>query len=269
MAFSEVERFIDTPVKHYSSGMYVRLAFSVAAHLEPEILIVDEVLAVGDARFQKKCLGRIGEIGQEGRTVVIVSHNLQVIQAMCGRALWIEGGRVAFDGDAHAAVTAYTRDCSSGLPACEWPDPASAPGNRDVRLRAVRVSPEDGGAGITVRTPLRVEIDWEMLLPEADFHLGFHLRTASGELVFVTGSTPAPVRRGSRRSVCRIPGDLLNDGAYTLDLYFVRDGSTVLFKAEAPVSFDVADASRDAGGFLGKWPGAVRPKLLWESEALS
>jgi lipopolysaccharide transport system ATP-binding protein len=267
VAFSEVERFIDTPVKHYSSGMYVRLAFSVAAHLEPEILIVDEVLAVGDARFQKKCLGRIGEIGREGRTVLIVSHNMQVVQAMCGRALWIEGGKIAFDGEARAAVAAYTRSCSSGTPSAEWPDAASAPGNDHIRLRAVRVAADGGGGALTVRTPFRVEIDWELLLPEADFFLGFHLRTASGEIVFVTASPPAPLRRGAHRSVCRVPGDLLNDGAYTLDLYFVRDGSALLFKAESPVAFDVADSGRDPGGFLGKWPGAVRPRLDWESEA--
>lgn len=267
--FSGVEKFLDTPVKHYSSGMYVRLAFAIAAHLEPEILIVDEVLAVGDARFQKKCLGRIGEIGREGRTVLLVSHNLQVVQAMCGRGLWIEGGRIAYDGDAHDAVTAYTRSCSSALPSCEWLDPASAPGNESIRLRAVRVVPEEGDGEITVQTPFRVEIEWELLLPEVDFHLGFHLRTASGEVVFVSACAPDRVRRGRHRNVCRIPGDLLNDGAFTLDLYFVRDGSTVLFKAESPVVFDVSDAARDAGGFLGKWPGAVRPKLQWESEALS
>jgi lipopolysaccharide transport system ATP-binding protein len=118
-----------------------------------------------------------------------------------------------------------------------------------------------------VKTPFSIEVEWEMLLPEADFFLGIHLRTASGEIVFVTASPPAVARRGRHASRCRVPGDLLNDGAYTLDLYFVRDGSALLFKAESPVAFDVADSGRDPGGFLGKWPGAVRPRLDWESEA--
>jgi len=270
VAFSEVEKFIDTPVKHYSSGMYVRLAFAIAAHLEPEILIVDEVLAVGDAQFQKKCLGRMGEIGREGRTVLVVSHNMQVIQALCGRALWIDGGTVAFDGGARAAVAEYTRSHSTLSVAREWADPEGAPGNDAIRLMSARVAPEDGKSGdpITIRTPFRMEFAYEIRVPEALFFLGMHFRSVSGEIVFISAASPAPARRGAYRSVCHVPGDLLNNGKYTVDLYFVRDGSTVLYRAESPLVFEVRDTEREPGAFLGELPGAVRPKLRWEMEPL-
>ena len=270
VAFSEVEKFIDTPVKHYSSGMYVRLAFAIAAHLEPEILIVDEVLAVGDAQFQKKCLGRMGEIGREGRTVLVVSHNMQVIQALCGRALWIDGGTVAFDGGARAAVAEYTRSHSTLSVAREWADPEGAPGNDAIRLLSARVAPEDGKTGdpITIRTPFRMEFAYEIRVPEALFFLGMHFRSVSGEIIFISAASPAPARRGAYRSACHVPGDLLNDGKYTVDLYFVRDGSTVLYRAESPLVFEVRDTEREPGAFLGELPGAVRPKLRWEMEPL-
>ena len=144
VAFAEIERFIDTPVKHYSSGMYMRLAFAVAAHLEPEILLVDEVLAVGDARFQKKCLNKMQDVGQQGRTVLFVSHNMPAITRLCERAILLDGGRVLQDGPSHRVVSTYLNSEVGTMAVREWPDPATAPGGEVARLRSVRVRTEDG-----------------------------------------------------------------------------------------------------------------------------
>ena len=271
VAFSEVEKFIDTPVKHYSSGMYVRLAFAVAAHLEPEILIVDEVLAVGDARFQKKCLGRMDEIGKEGRTVLLVSHNMQVIQSLCRRAILLNDGKIEFDGGVVSAVTEYSRSFSEIVVERSWSETEESPGNESVRLQGVRVVPEIGWEGelLTVKMPFRMEFTYRLLIPGTFFFVGVYFRSINGEIIFRSASAPleeAP--QGIYRSTCHVPGDLLNNGKYTVDLYFVRDGSTVLYKAENSLVFEVHDAEREPGSFLGELPGAVRPKLQWEMESV-
>ena len=142
--FGEVGKFIDTPVKHYSSGMYLRLGFAVAAHLEPDILIVDEVLAVGDARFQKKCLNKMQDVGKEGRTVLFVSHNMQAITRLCPRAILLDDGKILVDGPAHKVVSAYLNSGFGTMASRDWPDPTKAPGRETARLRSVRTRTEDG-----------------------------------------------------------------------------------------------------------------------------
>ncbi len=144
--FSGVEQFIDTPVKRYSSGMSVRLAFAVAAHLEPEILLVDEVLAVGDAEFQRRCLGRMEDLSDSGRTVVFVSHQMQAVAQLCDRAILLEKGRVELDGPSGDVVAQYLQGSGGSGSTRSWPDPTTAPGNDLVRLRSVRVVDEDGEA---------------------------------------------------------------------------------------------------------------------------
>src|SRR5688500_6212020 len=144
VAFSEVEKFIDTAVKHYSSGMYLRLAFAVAAHLDPDILLVDEVLAVGDARFQRKCLDKMEDVRQAGRTVVFVSHHMPAVTRLCPRTILLEDGAITFDGPSHEAVGLYLGAGTRTNAGREWTDLRSAPGNEIVRLRALRVRTEDG-----------------------------------------------------------------------------------------------------------------------------
>ena len=266
-----MEKFIDTPVKHYSSGMYVRLAFAVAAHLEPEILIVDEVLAVGDARFQRKCLGRMDEIGKEGRTVLLVSHNMQVIQSMCPRAILLKDGKIEFDGGVFSAVAEYSRSYSEIVVERSWSDTGESPGNEAVRLRGVRVVPDIGWDGelLTVKMPFRMEFTYRLLNPGTFFYVGVYFRSINGEIIFRTASAPVEeAPQGDYRSTCHVPGDLLNNGKYTVDLYFVRDGSTVLYKAENSLVFEVHDTEREPGSFLGELPGMVRPKLQWEMESV-
>ena len=165
VAFSEVEKFIDTPVKHYSSGMYLRLAFAVVAHLEPEILIVDEVLAVGDARFQEKCLNKMQAVGQQGQTVLFVSHSMPAVTRLCSRAILLDEGRVLADSPAHQVVARYLNSDLGTTAAREWPDPACAPGGEVARLRAVRVRSAHGEVMETadIRQPVGVEMEYDVL----------------------------------------------------------------------------------------------------------
>lgn len=266
VAFAGVERFLDTPVKRYSTGMYMRLAFAVAAHLEPDILLVDEVLSVGDAQFQKKCLGKMQEVGKEGRTVLFVSHSMQTVHALCSSAMLLTEGRIECSGDVATVVNAYLSAGTARSSELVWGDPQTAPGNEQIRLHSARVVPEaDVEEGlITIRTPFRLECVFSNNVPESLFYVGMHFRTAMGDRVFVTSLTPRPVRHGVYRVACHIPGDLLNSGSYTTDWYFVRDANVVLFDALDLLSVDVHDVTREPGAWLGEIPGAVRPRLQWD-----
>jgi lipopolysaccharide transport system ATP-binding protein len=268
VAFAEIDQFLETPVKRYSSGMYVRLAFAVAAHLETEILIVDEVLAVGDAQFQKKCLGKMQEVGKEGRTVLFVSHNMQAIQTLCNRAVWINSGSIEKDGAVFSVVSTYLNKGFANIVEQHWPD-KDAPGNENIRLKSVRLISGNGGlAPITVKTPFKIEFVFELLLSKAFFFLGVHLLTAMGERVFVTAALPKEIQQGIYKYTCNIPGDLLNNGAYTIETYFAKDSNVVLYRGENLLMFEVIEAEREEGSFLGELPGAVRPKLKWDAEQI-
>lgn len=275
--FSEVGRFIDTPVKHYSSGMYMRLAFAVAAHLEPEILIVDEVLAVGDASFQKKCLGKMGKVAKEGRTVLFVSHNLTAVQSLCSRVVWLDGGRVAADGGSDQIVSDYLKTSFSALAEQAWDDPSNAPGDETVRLKSARVRPLNGSPSdpITVRTPFVLEFEYWNLRPRTVLNLSLHLVNEQGVLLFNTGPVKEPVWQGRPfpaglfRSECIVPGELMNDGAVRVTLYVVKDRSVVLFKHEDILSFDVREDAETRSAWYQKWPGALRPMLEWKTDLLN
>lgn len=270
--FAGVERFIDTPVKHYSSGMYLRLAFSVAAHLEPEILVVDEVLAVGDAEFQKKCLGKMGDVAREGRTVIFVSHNMPAVRGLCERAIWLRDGTVVDEGEAGALVSRYLRHAVESTVDRTWPDPDSAPGNDEFRLRRASVRPVGGAPGdpIDVRTASLVELEYWNLQPGARVDLSLRVYDDQGTLLFDAGPTaePRPLAVGVYRDVCRIPGDLLNDGIHSMELCVFRDRGEVIYQQRDLLVVHVADAPDLRGGWFGKWPGAVRPILPWTTEVL-
>lgn len=272
--FSGVEKFIDTPVKRYSSGMRVRLAFSVAAHLEPEILIVDEVLAVGDAEFQKRCLGKMGDVARQGRTVLFVSHNMSAVESLCNLAVLLENGRVLRRGVASEIVSAYLKSSTASQMEVSWPDDQKAPGNQFVRLHQVRVRPERGGVNdtIDIKTPIVFEFEYSNLVPGTCLDLSFHLFDEYGVLVCNPASflepkwhgKPLPV--GRFRSVCFLPGDLLNDGAYTVQLIVNKDTAGVISKLPDILRFAVMDAPEMRGGYFGRWPGAIRPHLKWTTE---
>lgn len=266
VAFGEVEAFLDTPVKRYSSGMYVRLAFAVAAHLEPEILIVDEVLAVGDAGFQKKCLGKMGQVGREGRTVLFVSHNMTALQSLCERAIWLDSGRVRADGPAVEIVADYlSQSAPQAVEQC-WEEPASAPGNDKVRMRLARVVA--GGGDFSVASPLRLEFEFWNLVPAANLNFSLHLATLEGVRILNTASSPIGCGDGLVRGVCHIPGDFLNDDVYRVSLMVVEDTSVPIYRHDDILVFGLHDIER-SGNWFGKWPGIIRPHFRWETAALS
>lgn len=275
VAFAETEKFIDTPVKHYSSGMYVRLAFAVAAHLEPEILLVDEVLAVGDVAFQKKCLGKMSSVAEEGRTVLFVSHNMAAMQSLCGRALWLDKGKVVKDGSPGQVVTSYLTTSFSAMTEQVWENIERAPGNDKVRLHRVCVRPKNGSPEdpITVQTPIVFEFEFWNLRPSVCLNLSLLLINREGINVLNTFPVNEPVwngrpfPKGLFRSVCYIPGDLLNDGTYRLLLFVVKDQGIVIYRHEDILVFDVIDVERQVKWY-GKWDGVVRPTLEWKTELL-
>jgi lipopolysaccharide transport system ATP-binding protein len=266
VAFSEIEEFIDTPVKRYSSGMYVRLAFAVAAHLEPEILIVDEVLAVGDASFQKKCLGKMGQVSREGRTILFVSHNAAAIRALCSKAILLTNGAVAASGGVSDVTTLYSAGTASGASINEWRDPATAPGNENVRMSYVRIIPPEGNETITVDSGALIEIGFENLRKGTNLDCTVYLVNGDGVLIFESGhiiSSDRDSRSGYYHLTGRIAGQLLNAGRYYLNLVFGQDQRYALFRMDEVTSFDVENTLTGRGLNMGVAPGIIRPLLSW------
>ena len=274
VSFAEVETFIDTPVKHYSSGMYMRLAFAVAAHLEPEILIVDEVLSVGDAAFQKRCLGKMGEVSKSGRTVLFVSHNMIAVQSLCSRVVWLREGQLIGDGPSNKVVRKYLGCSISTLTERTWKPDEFSPVH-GVQLLAARVTGEDesSAAWITTADPFRIEFEYVVLGGGLRLNLSMVVRNQDDVCVFVTpslgdGYSERPFWPGLYRSACHIPGDLLNDGLHQVDILFVKDTTTVLFRVDGAVAFEVHDSGKGRGDWHGRWVGAVRPTLAWRTDPL-
>jgi lipopolysaccharide transport system ATP-binding protein len=273
VAFSEIEQFLDTPVKRYSSGMYVRLAFAVAAHLEPEILIVDEVLAVGDAAFQKKCLGKMGEVADGGRTVLFVSHNMQAVQSLCDIAVWLAGGRTASIGDAVTMVTQYLRAGGATNSEQKWTNIDSAPGNETIRLRSIEIVSPDGAplSEVTTATPVTVGIEYWNQVPGLRLNLSIHVYYADGVMAFNTTSATDSSWHGRAfpnglfRSEFAVPANFLNEGTYRLEVMFVRDAADVVLKIPDALVVEVQDAPRSPGDWMGRYPGVVRPQLAWKT----
>ncbi len=275
--FSGVGGFLDTPVKRYSSGMYVRLAFSVAAHLEPEILLVDEVLAVGDAEFQRRCLGRMEDFGANGRTVLFVSHNLQAVAQLCDRAILMENGRVALDGPSADVVAHYLQTSAGAGSSRTWDDLEDAPGDELVRLRSLRVVGPDGVTAdyVDVREPVGIELTFRVLedghavLPKIKL-------VADGRIAFnamdVDPRWHEPSPPGEYVATAWIPGNYLNEGLMSVDAAVCSIRSPKLHhhaSVHEAVSFhvqDPAEGNSARGTFTGQWRGVVRPKLEWTIE---
>ena len=265
VGFAEIEQFIDTPVKRYSSGMYVRLAFAVAAHLDTEILILDEVLAVGDAAFQKKCMGKMRNVSEGGRTVLFVSHNMTAIRDLCNRAILLTSGTIFYDGKASEVVLKYLNESSNTILEQIWPEPETAPGNDKVRLRLARLTSKEGTTGITVCTPLDVEFEYWNYVSDANLNLSLHLYNLEGICVFNSSCVADNYPVGLIRGICNIPGGLLNDGTYRIMIMIVQDQTFGLYTHDDILMFDVQDVERE-GGWHGKWPGVLRPTLEWTIE---
>jgi len=256
----------------------VRLAFAVAAHLDPDILLVDEVLSVGDAAFQKKCLGRIGKTAKGGRTVVFISHNMVAVNSLCERVIWLEGGKIVEDGPSAEVVTSYLSKSGANTNVSEegWDEVATAPGNDLVRLNRVSVRPLDGSPSdpITICTPFVIEVDYWNLRAGAQLSLSLHLLNEQGLTVLNTIPVIEPVwfkkplPEGLFRSRVYFPGNLLNDGMHRILLLVVRDQAEVIYSHEDVLVFNVLDRPERRPDWHGKWVGAVRPDLRWETELL-
>jgi lipopolysaccharide transport system ATP-binding protein len=262
--FSGVEKFLDTPVKRYSSGMYVRLAFAVAAHLDPEILIVDEVLAVGDAEFQRKCLGKMKDASaKEGKTILFVSHNMQAIRNLCHRALFLEDGKIINEGSPDKVIASYLNKEKSHNLLQEFDHPETAPGNQYIKIKKVQLQPQyiNDLNVIDIRTPLRINFEFGYNGTE-DIKLivGVHLFTLAGECIFDVASKGDYFQKGLIKGECLIPGNFLNDGSYYISIVFVKNTTDRLYYFEECLSFDVEDYREDSAWY-GKWIGCVRPNF--------
>jgi lipopolysaccharide transport system ATP-binding protein len=273
VAFAEVELFIDTPVKRYSSGMYLRLAFAVAAHLEPEILIVDEVLAVGDAGFQKKCLGKMGAVASEGRTVLFVSHDMTNVAVLCNRVLLLEGGQVQMLGEPAEVISAYMRRGAAASPQARW-DLETAPGDSVARIVAVQASGSGVGAAgdsFPLQGALTLAVEFVVLSGGVRLNPVFVVKNVLGTTVFSTANYTDPqwgtclYPPGRYRADCTVPPHLLNDGGYTVDVLLVQDMRTVRAAAEATVAFHIYDDGTTRGDYVGDWVGIVRPNCAWKT----
>jgi lipopolysaccharide transport system ATP-binding protein len=244
----------------------------VAAHLEPEILLVDEVLAVGDAAFQKKCLGKMSDVARHDRTVLFVSHNLVAVEALCGRVLWLEAGQIAKDGQPSLVISEYLHNFSSSITERTWPAPAQAPGGDGLRLHRVCVRPADGAPSdrLTVHTPFVLECEYHNDRPAGSLRVHIQVYDEKELLLFDIGPPVEPgdgsqeTPTGLLRTICHIPGDLLNDGRHRVAITILRDKVPLIRHTEALV-FDIQDSVEGRGGWYERWPGAIRPRLRWDT----
>lgn len=276
VAFAEVEKFIDTPVKHYSSGMGLRLGFAVAAHMEPEILIVDEVLAVGDAAFQKKCLGKMGEVAEQGRTVLFVSHNMMAIRSLCSRAILLRQGMVDIDNNIDSVLDFYVNETKSRSSHARWTG-IDAPGNENARIVSIRILDGDGleSEQIALNQAIAVEVEYVVLKSGKILNLSLSLFHRDETYVLASPSFTdrdwyvKPHPAGLYRSVCVIPASFLNEGKYSLTLILVENGGQILAQLDQIVAFNTIDMDRKSSDYFGYWGGVVRPTLMWKTVQVS
>ncbi len=272
VTFAAIEEFMDTPVKHYSSGMRVRLAFSVAAHLEPEILFIDEVLAVGDAAFQQKCLGKMEEVAGSGRTLFFVSHNMGMITGLCSRALWMEHGSIRMDGDPQEVVEAYLSEGHSSDG--RWTHPDGLDCGKQMRLHSVEVISGDGkvGAAVPFEEPIRIRIDHEVNEAVSGVAVVIRLTDVTGTVILVTQDVDTDPSRaswepGRYRYTCEIPGALLRPGRYFVSAQAKLRRGLKLDEHENCLSFEIMPIRFT---IQARRPGVITPILPWtlESDAL-
>ena len=277
VAFSEVQNFLDTPTKHYSSGMQMRLAFAVAAHLEPEILLIDEVLAVGDAAFQRKCLNKMQDVGQLGRTVLFVSHNMAAVTRLCPRTILLNEGHIIDDGPSHQVVSTYLNTGHGTMAAREWPDPRTAPSGAIARLRAVRVITKDGRIAdrVDIRNEVGIQMEYDVIKSGYVLMPHYYFYNEEGVNIFGTlDQDPAWRRRprpeGRYISTAWIPGNFLAEGTLFVNCNLITLNPNVLqFQQRQVVAFQVADTmdgNSARADWAGKVHGVVRPLLDWATE---
>ncbi|RYD59423.1 MAG: ABC transporter ATP-binding protein [Sphingobacteriales bacterium] len=269
VAFSGVEKFIDTPVKRYSSGMKVRLGFAVAAFLDPDILILDEVLAVGDAEFQKKCLGKMQDVAdQQGRTVLFVSHNMTAVQSLCTRAVWLQDGGIAAAGPVTTVVNDYLRLFSTSNLKQSWAINA-APGNDEAKLLSATIHKHEDRE--TFQPGEAVEMEFQFLNiginRQARYDITFHLIDEMSNTVFVGTTVFENIEEqinGVFKAKVKIPEHILHEGTYTVGrLIFLRNKGRVVYEHKDVLSFEIINTAQDLGR-IGKKEGIIKPRLNWQ-----
>ena len=276
VTFSEIQKFIDTPVKRYSSGMFVRLAFAVAAHLDPEILVVDEVLAVGDARFQKKCLGKMKDVSGEGRTVLFVSHNMVALQSICNRAIWINNGQHKMDGESGAVVSEYLKTSCKSITERKEIELNEEAVNNCIRMHSAYLTSKKNEKedSFFVSSSIYMVFDFSNLKQNAYLDININVYTEQNILVFQSGvylsqdekRNCLSIAKGRYKCRCKIPPNILNAGFYNVKLFFGENNKYVVYKFENVFGFEVKDNSNLRGSSShGRIPGVVRPLLQWET----
>lgn len=272
--FAEIEQFLDTPVKRYSSGMYVRLAFAVAAHLEPEILIIDEVLAVGDAAFQKKCLGKMGAVAKEGRTVLFVSHNITAVRSLCKRAILLKNGKIEMKGPIESVISTYINEILENRVLMAWPDKKSAPHNSSVILKDVSIRDEAGKQIETIYTDssFNIVIHYEVINDNSS--TGFTVTFYDNENNCVFGSINnhepnyynSQMSKGNYYSICKIPANLFNNGIFNMSINIFGKNFSDNCLTNDVLRFEILDGSTVRGDYYGGYGGVIRPLLEWATE---
>lgn len=266
----QITQFLDTPVKRYSSGMYVRLGFAISAHLNPEILIVDEVLAVGDADFQRKSLGKMKEVASQDKTILFVSHNLTAVQNLCNKTLHLEKGTIKNFGDTGEILNLYMAENQTKKFKHLFESPDSAPGNDLVRLKYAEIIPQlDPTIDYwTINNSFEIKFDFWSLLESANLNVSLHVFASTGECIFNIGSAINSYLKGTISTTFNIPGNFLNDGNYYISIMVVHEGSKVLHNFEDLFEFEIADY-RENTTWYGKWPGYVRPNFPIEMKQVT
>lgn len=268
VAFSGVERYIDTPVKRYSSGMYVRLAFAVAAHLESEILVVDEVLAVGDADFQKKCLGKMNEVSKgQGRTVLFVSHNMAAVKSLCTKGIVLENGLIANMDYVENSVAYYLSGDSETQNQKTFGNTYDKP---EFTLHQISINPIGKTADEVLDEYQEIEINTQFTLKEKDnkLHFTFVINNESGETLFTFSHTNSGVelKPGLNKIKCKLPKGFLNIGTYYLNFYVIENAKKTLFVEKDIMVFNIQEGQRPIGAWMGKEPGFIKPIFDWSTE---
>lgn len=269
-AGDQIIKFLDTPVKRYSSGMYVRLGFAISAHLDPDILIVDEVLAVGDADFQKKSLGKMKEVASKEKTILFVSHNLTAVANLCNKTLHLEKGYVKQFGETGEVLNNYLSAMQNNLLLQDFEDVNLSPGNDLVRLKYAKLTPSLIGSQLIadVRSSLKIDIEFWNLLDNQNLNISLHIYASTGECIFNVGTEPKILNKGVVQASLLIPSYFLNDGNYIASFMIVKDKSIVLFNFEEVFNFEIADY-REETTWYGKWPGYVRPQFDFPIQQVS
>jgi lipopolysaccharide transport system ATP-binding protein len=260
VAFAEVEKFLDTPVKRYSSGMYVRLAFAVAAYLEPEILVVDEVLAVGDAEFQKKCLGKMKDVSEGGRTVLFVSHNMTAIKSLCSKGIFLKNGQISGLGDIDLVINKYQLQFSPSRKSMFGAD-SKASSNSKVCLNSIELETDNDSGNFYINEPLSIKVNFTNKEIDTPLNINLFFNSSDGTNIFATCSSSKIFEKGDVEVTCKVPSNFLNDNIYSIEVMLVTNSEPILDIRESLI-IEGLEPPREIG-WLGKFPGFIRPAFEW------